>query len=59
MRLVGCLLMISGWLLLIASLSLLATLGQRSVFAGAALLVEALGVGVLALHYRSIQRGPR
>jgi ABC-type transport system involved in cytochrome bd biosynthesis fused ATPase/permease subunit len=59
MRLVGCLLMLSGWLLLMAALLLLAGTGQRLAFAIAALLVELLGLGLLAQRYRLLQKGGR
>jgi hypothetical protein len=45
--------MLSGWLLLLAALLLLAGLRQRYVFVAAALLVQALGLGVLAHGYRA------
>jgi hypothetical protein len=57
MRLIGCLLMISGWLLLLAALLLLAGLRQRFLFCTAGLLVELLGLALLAQRYRGIQRG--
>ncbi len=58
MRLIGYLLMLSGWLLTLASLFLLARLGQRFTFVVAGLLVELLGLTLIALRYRSLQRGP-
>ena len=56
--LIGYLLMVSGWLLVLASLFLLAGLGQRLTFVVAGLLVELLGLTLIALRYRSLQRGP-
>ena len=58
MILIGYLLMVSGWLLVLASLFLLAGLGQRLTFVVAGLLVELLGLTLIALRYRSLQRGP-
>ena len=58
MTLIGYLLMVSGWLLAIAALFLLAGLGQRLAFVIAALLVELLGLSLIAIRYRSLQRGP-
>jgi hypothetical protein len=58
MSLIGYLLMVSGWSLVFASLFLLAGLGQRFTFVIAGLLVELLGLALLALRYRSQQRGP-
>ena len=58
MSLIGYLLLVSGWLLVLASLFLLAGLGQRFTFVIAGLLVELLGLTLIALRYRSFQRGP-
>ena len=58
MRAIGYLLMISGWLLVVASLFLLAGLGQRFAFVLAGLLVELLGLALVAFRYRSLQKGP-
>jgi hypothetical protein len=58
MRLVGCLLMVSGWLLLMAALLLLDSGVPQLVFVGAGILVEALGVAVLAHRYRTEQAAP-
>ena len=55
---IGYLLILSGWLLVFASLFLLAGLGQRFAFVLAGLLVELLGFGHIAMRYRSQQRGP-
>jgi len=57
LRLTGYLLIVSGWLLALASLLLLAGLGQRFTFILAALLVELLGFALVAYRYRSLQRG--
>jgi hypothetical protein len=57
MTLIGYLLMISGWLLVFASLFLLAGMGQRFVFVVAGLLVELLGIALIVVRYRSLQRG--
>ena len=58
MSMIGYLLILSGWLLVFASLFLLAGLGQRFAFVLAGLLVELLGFGLIAMRYRSQQRGP-
>jgi ABC-type transport system involved in cytochrome bd biosynthesis fused ATPase/permease subunit len=55
---IGYLLMVSGWLLVFASLFLLAGLGQRFTFVLAGLLVELLGLAFIALRYRALQKGP-
>ncbi len=57
MSLIGSLLMVSGWLLALAALLLLAGLGQRFTFVLAGLLVELLGLALIAQRYRSLQRG--
>jgi uncharacterized membrane protein YphA (DoxX/SURF4 family) len=49
--------MISGWLLSLAPLLLLAGLKQRFVFVLSALLVELLGLALVAHRYRSLQKG--
>ena len=58
MRTIGCLLMVSGWMLSLAALLLLAGVRQRFAFVLAALLVELLGLALVAHRYRSLQRGP-
>jgi hypothetical protein len=55
--LIGYLLLLSGWLLVFASLFLLGGLGQRFAFVLAGLLVELLGFVLIALRYRSLQKG--
>ncbi len=49
--------MVSGWLLALAALLLLAGPGQRLPFVLAALFVELLGLAIVAYRYRSLQRG--
>jgi hypothetical protein len=48
--------MVLGWLLALATLVLLAGVGQRFAFVLAGLLVELLGFALLTHHYRSLQR---
>ncbi|SNS42871.1 hypothetical protein SAMN05421770_101927 [Granulicella rosea] len=55
MRVVGCLLMLSGCSIALASLALLHAQGQRYAFVMAALTVEALGLWLLAQSYRGVQ----
>ena len=59
MSLFGYLLMLSGWLLALASLFLLAGVGERLGFVTASLMVELLGLGLITYRYRSLQRGPQ
>ena len=56
MRSIGILLMVSGWLLAFAALILLAGAGQRLAFVVAGLLVEFLGIALVAHRYRSLQK---
>ncbi len=57
MSFIGYLLMVSGWLLTLAALVLLAGLGQRFAFVVAGLFVELLGFALIAQHYKTQQRG--
>jgi ABC-type transport system involved in cytochrome bd biosynthesis fused ATPase/permease subunit len=54
-RAIGCLLMISGWLIVLAALVLLHGLGQRYGFVVAGVAVEVLGLVLLAQRYRAEQ----
>jgi len=53
---VGCLLMVSGWLIAIAALLLLVGVGQRLAFVMAGLLVESIGLVLVAQSYRALQK---
>ncbi len=59
MKWIGCLLLVSGWMIVAAALLLLAGLGQRFVFVAAGLLVECLGLSLLAVSYRTLQKETR
>jgi hypothetical protein len=54
-RAIGCLLMVSGWAIVLAALVLLHGLGQRCGFVAAGLAVEVLGLVLLAQCYRAEQ----
>lgn len=56
MSFVGCLLMVSGWLIAIAALLLLVGSGQRLAFVMAGLLVEFIGLVLVAQSYRALQK---
>ena len=59
MRLMGFVLLISGWALVIAALVLLPGSGQRFAFILVAIAVELLGLFLLASGYKSLQSAPR
>ena len=56
MRSVGCLLLLSGWLIVLAALVLLTSLQERFAFVTAGVAVEVLGLVLLTLGYRTLQR---
>lgn len=56
MRLVGCLLLLSGFFLALAALVLLPALGQRFGFVVAGVGVEVLGVALLTRAYTAMQK---
>ena len=53
MRLIGCLLLLSGFFLALAALVLMPSLQARMAFVTAGLGVEVLGVGLLTQAYKS------
>ena len=59
MKLVACVLLLSGFFLVLAALVMLSSLAQRSVFAGAGFGVEILGLSLLTQSYRSIRKEHR
>ena len=56
MRLVGCLLLPSGFFVVLAALVLLPVPGMRFAFVAAGLGVEILGVGLLTRAYTLMQK---
>jgi hypothetical protein len=56
MRVLGCLLLISGWLIVIAALVMLSSQAARTTFIVSGLTVEALGFVLLAIGQRIAQR---
>jgi len=56
LKLAGCLLLFSGVLLVIAALTLLPGFAVRCAFVGAGLVVEAVGLGVLAQGHKTTER---
>lgn len=59
MRLVGCLLLLSGFFLVLAALVLLPSFVQRAAFVAAAVGVEVVGVGLLTRAYTAMQKERR
>ena len=59
MRLVGCLLLPSGFFLVLAALVLMPALGSRFAFVTAGVGVEVLGVGLLTRAYTLMQKERR
>ncbi|MGP8258898.1 MAG: hypothetical protein ACLQM6_02980 [Acidobacteriaceae bacterium] len=59
MKLVACVLLFSGFFLVLAALVLLTSLGQRSAFVAAGFAVEVLGLSLLTQSYRSIRKEHR
>ena len=59
MKLIGCLLLFSGWLIVVAALVMLAGFAQRAAFVAAGMGVEVLGLVLLTQAYTSKQRSVR
>jgi hypothetical protein len=59
LRLVGCLLLLSGFFLVLAALVMLAAFGQRLAFVGAGFGVELLGLALLTQGYKPQKREQR
>ena len=59
MKLVACVLLLSGFFIVLSALVLLTSLGQRSAFVGAGFGVEILGLALLTQSYRSIRKEHR
>lgn len=56
MKLIGCLLLISGWLIVLASLVMLQAFAQRAAFIAAGFGTEILGLSLLTHAYTTQQR---
>jgi hypothetical protein len=59
LKLIGCLLLLSGWLIVVAALVMLSAFTQRAAFITAGVGVEALGLALLTHSYTSLQRGAK
>jgi len=56
LKLIGCLLLVSGWLIVLASLVMLHSVAQRAAFIAAGIGTEALGLALLTHAYTALQR---
>jgi hypothetical protein len=56
LKLIGCLLLFSGWLITIAALVMLTAFAQRAAFVAAGMGVEVLGLVLITQAYTSKQR---
>ena len=59
LRLIGCLLLLSGFFIAIAALVVMTSFQMRMVFVAAGLGVEVLGVGLLTQAYKSAKKERR
>ena len=59
MKLVACVLLLSGFFLVLTALVLLTSIEQRSAFVVAGFAVEALGMSLLTQSYRTMRREHR
>jgi hypothetical protein len=56
LKLIGCLLLVSGWLIVLAALVMLQTFLQRAAFIAAGFGTEILGLILLANAYTAAER---
>jgi len=56
LKLIGCLLLLSGWFLVLAALVMLPGVMQRVAFVAAGVGVEVLGLVLLTRAYTAMQR---
>jgi len=56
LKLAGCLLLISGWLIVLAALAMLPEFATRAAFAVAGVAVEIIGLGLIARGQVTEQR---
>ncbi len=57
MKLIGCLLLLSGWFLVLAALVMLPAFPQRAAFIAAGMAIEILGLVLLTRAYTAMQKG--
>lgn len=56
MKLAGCLLLLSGWTIVLVALALLPAFVMRAAFVGAGIAVEVLGLGLIARGQVAVQK---
>jgi len=56
LKLIGCLLLLSGWVIVLAALVMLPAFAQRAAFIAAGLGTEILGLALLTRAYTAQQR---
>ena len=56
MKLAGCLMLLSGWIIVLAALVLLPGLGLRAAFIAAGLMVEIVGLGLIGRGQVDLER---
>jgi len=56
LRLIGCFLLLAGWLIVLAALFMLSGSAMRIVFVTAGIAIEILGLALLTQGYRVLQR---
>lgn len=59
MKLIGCSLLFSGWLIVVAALVMLTAFLQRAAFISAGLGIEIVGLVLLTQAYTAMQRRAR
>ena len=59
MKLIGCLLLLSGFFIAVAALVLMNSLATRMVFVAAAIAVEVLGLGLLMNGHKAAAKEQR
>jgi len=59
LKFIGCMLLLSGWIIVLASLVMLSTLSQRAAFVAAGIALEVLGLVFLTRSYTAAERGTK
>jgi len=59
LKLIGCLLLFSGWVIVLATLDVLSAFTLRAGFVMAGMITEGLGLALLAYGYFAAQRSTK